>query len=241
MKKITISIAVLLILFISYKIVSTSSVEDGSFFKLTNSKEEKQITKSVKHIYNPDQPLSTKNHPHVIHKSDAATNPHLATVIEALDSGKYPERLSPQIAPKPFDYESWKKNTNNFRSTYLQTIEPSRIHFHKAKPGPKVKAIRSKSADKEDVKTGDTVELIAQAAPNSPVTWFVSSGGLFTESKLNTVTTLSDSNGIAKAHWYAAPGATEEVEISASSPFNASMASFFISISNQNSNLGEQK
>ncbi len=57
-------------------------------------------------------------------------NPQVKSVVEALKTGKHPERVSSLITPKPFDQAAYLADSN----AYLNVVEPGRI-WQVAQPG----------------------------------------------------------------------------------------------------------
>lgn len=57
-------------------------------------------------------------------RSGVADNPGLRSVLEA-QSGKHPERLSPLIAPPPFNRASYEANPQAFRKPSTSGVTPA--------------------------------------------------------------------------------------------------------------------
>ena len=162
--------------------------------------------------YKTDEPLL--KHRSTVQPVKGDTNPQTRSVMEALKSGKHPERLSVLIPPKePFDKAKFEADPEK----YLSVIEPGRC-FVCSQPGPNVPALKAASDLFVQTTLGATVKLKAQGAPLAPVTFTAMDLGAFEESKLSSVTVRADKDGVATATFVATPGAMNDVNILCGSP-----------------------
>ena len=153
--------------------------------------------------------------PYAISSDDP--DPRIQSVVEARKTGKYPERLSSSILPKAFDYQAWE-NDNQYREKYIYTIEPARWK-QLAEPSPDNQELQKTQLEKNELKTGDTLELSAIGLPHTPISFYSPNGGIFTESKFNSITVLADNSGAARVTWYAPPGTLGHAVVLAGSPY----------------------
>ncbi len=79
-------------------------------------------------------------------------NVHVASVVEAIETGKFPERLSPLVAPAPFDREAFQKDP----ASYLNIVEPGRV-WQVAQPGAGVPHIKMRTQYLSTIQQGETV------------------------------------------------------------------------------------
>ena len=149
-------------------------------------------------------------------------SPQARSVIEAVKAPtKFPERLTPGIAPKPFDAAAYKENP----TAYLAVAEPGRV-FQTKPLAATVPAIEAVSPYFQDVKVGGEIELAVKAAPGYPVTFTSMDSGRFKESGLVTVTVQADSAGMARVHFEGVPGTVLESNILAASPMSSGSVRF---------------
>lgn len=151
----------------------------------------------------------------------ADVSPQARSVAEALKTKKFPERLSPAIAPKPFDAAAYAANPK----AYLDVAEPGRV-FQGKPPGAGVPAIASISPYAQSVEQGKMVELSVKAAPGYPVTFTSMDLGRFKESGLVTVTVPADASGVATVHFEGVPGTILDSTVLASSPMTSGRVRF---------------
>ena len=149
-----------------------------------------------------------------------ADNAQVRSAIEALKSGKHPERLNPLIAPKPFDAVSYKADPK----AYLDVAEPGRV-FQSKPAGAGVARIEPVSPYFQEVKQGDSVEFAVKAAPGYPVTFTAFDCGAFGNG-LTTQTVEADAAGVARVKFLGMPGTVLECNILASSPVTSGQARF---------------
>lgn len=149
--------------------------------------------------------------------------PGAASVVEALRTGKHPERLSIAFKSTPFDPEAFAKDPE----AYLSVIEPGRV-FAVAQPGPTVPRLTALVAQRQEVVQGGQVELVVRTAPLAPVSFTSLDLGIFAENTLAAITVRADAEGIARAHLQARPGTVGEVSTLAGSPMAAGQIRFLL-------------
>ena len=150
-----------------------------------------------------------------------ADNPQVRSAFEALKQGaNHPERLSPFIAPKPFDAVAYKANPQ----AYLDVAEPGRV-FQSKPFAPGVAAIQPVSPYFQDVKQGESIELAVKVAPGAPVTFTSFDCGSF-DNGLTTRTVAADAAGVARVKFLGMPGTVLETNILAASPMTSGQVRF---------------
>ena len=150
-------------------------------------------------------------------------NANIDSVIEAHETGKFPERLSPLFKPKPFDAKAFKRDPQ----AYLDIVEPGRA-WQSAPPGDDVKSIGT-NRETHAVKAGESVRLYALAEASGPVTFTSTDLGAFSND-LASITVLANENGWAEANFNATVGTTGDVYISASSPLTSGRLRFRVRV-----------
>lgn len=151
-------------------------------------------------------------------------NPMVRSVAEAIETQKYPERLHPLIAPKPFDKNAYKLNPQ----AYLDIVEPGRV-FHPAPPGPGVPRLTTLSPLMIDVPQKETISLKVRGVPDAPVTFTSFDLGAF-QNQLTSITVAADSTGIAVARFTGTPGTVNAVNILAASPMSSGTLKFRVNV-----------
>lgn len=163
----------------------------------------------------------TAPHPFAIVPNDP--NPRARSVWEAHETGRFPERLTPLVAPKPFDPAAWAKDPQ----AYLDVVEPGRVD--QASTDPQAPPITVADAQRFHRVTSRTLTVLtARAQPLAPVSWATTRGGVFAESKAGAVTVRADADGLARVTYFASPVVTGETVILASSPMCAGQAEFIV-------------
>ena len=181
-------------------------------------------TAAEKDDYKTDEP--PMKHRSTIQPVKGDTNPQTRSVMEALKSGKHPERLSVLIPPKePFDKAAFEADPK----AYTDLVVPGRV-FQCSQPGPNVPALKAASDLFVQTTLGATVKLKAQGAPLAPVTFTAMDLGAFEESKLSSVTVRADKDGVATATFMATPGAMNDVNILCGSPLASGQVKFKVVI-----------
>jgi hypothetical protein len=115
------------------------------------------------------------------------------SVVEAVRTHTHPERLSPLIAPTPFDRAAWEANPQG----YLDVVEPGRCYRTAESPGPETPQLKPASSHLVHSAPGGKVHVMVMGAPNAPVTFTAFAGGEFAENGLNSISVKSDARGYA--------------------------------------------
>lgn len=151
-------------------------------------------------------------------------NPQVASVVEAIETGRHPERLSALIAPAAFDEAAFRANPE----AYLNVSEPGRV-FQTAQPGPGVPRLAALVSRVADAEQGQPVTLRVQAVPSAPVTFTSFDLGAF-ENRLTSITVRADAEGVAEAVFTGTPGTYNAVNILAASPMTAGQLKFLVNV-----------
>ncbi len=159
-------------------------------------------------------------------------NAQAASVLEALKTGQFPERLSPMIiSDKPFDKSAFEADPD----AYLSVIEPGRV-FVTMDPSPEVPALRVVGERFARIKPGESVKLSVQGTPNSPLTFTATDLGTFVENQLNCISVKADPQGYASVTFIATPGALNDCNILVGSPLSSGQAKFKVVIEGEPKN-----
>ena len=150
-------------------------------------------------------------------------NANVDSMIEAIETGKHPERLTPMVKPKPFN----KVAFFNDPQAYVDIVEPGRA-WQSAEPGDGVKTI---GTDREfyDVKFGESVRLKALAYPSGPVTFTSTDLGAF-DNDLSSITVIANEKGWAAANFTITAGTSGGVNVSAASPLTSGRLAFYVNV-----------
>ena len=155
----------------------------------------------------------------------ADLNPQVESVVEAIRTKQYPERLSVLMRPKKFDAVAYMKDPEK----YINTIEPGRV-FQPAQPGPGVPRIRPVSRFFHNViQGGPPAVLKVKVTPGSPVTFTSFDLGEF-QNRLTSITVKADKQGLAQTKFYGTSGTIADVNILAASPATAGQVKFIVNI-----------
>jgi hypothetical protein len=138
--------------------------------------------------------------------------PQVASVVEAVRTGKHPERLSIAIDPAPFDATAYARDPQ----AYLAVVEPARV-YQTAPAGPTAVPLRATVDHVIPVPALGSTELAVMAQPHAPVTFTVLDGGRMPNS-LASITVQADADGRASTTYTATPGTVDEVQILVGSP-----------------------
>ena len=178
----------------------------------------------------PSSPESTQptysgppSYGHVVPVAPDA-NPQVKSVVEARLSGKNPERLTPFLAPQPFDAKSYEADPEK----YLSVVEPGRV-FQTAQPGAKVPQLNPRGSLLRSMIQGDTVTLEVLAPAGAPVTFTSFDLGAF-ENKLTSMTVKADKRGLASVKFTATPGTIGNCSILAGCPVASGQVRFMMDI-----------
>jgi len=143
------------------------------------------------------------------------------SVMEAIDTGRFPERLQPSVAPAPFDPAAFQAAPQG----YLDVIEPGRV-FQTAPSAVGTRTLEMVGDGYLDAAPGHGAVLAVQGEPLAPVTFTaMNMGGTF-ENGLASVTVRSDASGHAMTTFTILPGAGDRVTIFAGSPLAMGQVKF---------------
>lgn len=134
------------------------------------------------------------------------------SVVEAVRSGKHPERLSLAIDPAPFDPAAYARDSQ----AYLAVVEPARV-YQTAPAGPDAVALRAAVDHTIRIPAHGSTPLTVIGVPGAPVSWTVLDGGQFANG-LASITVQADAEGKATTTYTATPGTVDEVQILVGSP-----------------------
>jgi hypothetical protein len=151
-------------------------------------------------------------------------NPNVRSVAEALDTGDFPERLTPLQSPRPFDQGAYLANPQ----AYLDVVEPGRV-WQSAQPGANVPRIESLSPRLSRIEQGQSVLLKAKTVPGAPVTFTSFDLGAF-DNQLTSITVRAGDDGIARATFSGTPGTYNDVNILAASPMTSGQLKFVVNV-----------
>ena len=154
-------------------------------------------------------------------------NPQAASVMQALQDGRHPERLSLMIPPKPFDPAAYARDPQ----AYLDVVEPGRV-FQSAQPAAGVPRLAPVGATAAQVHTGASTSLRVRTAPGAPVSWVALDLGSF-PNQLNAITVQADRDGVAEVAFTATPGASHTLQVLAGSPLASGQVRFVVDVLNQ--------
>jgi hypothetical protein len=152
-------------------------------------------------------------------------NPQAASVGQALHDRNHPERLSPIIAPQPFDRAAYHADP----AAYLNVVEPGRV-FQVAQPGPDVLRIQAVGPTLATIDQGGTVPLRVHALAGMPVTFTSFDLGRFAENQLTSISVAADDQGIAHVTFVGDSGTINEVNILAACPLTAGQVTYHINV-----------
>jgi hypothetical protein len=140
-------------------------------------------------------------------------NPQVASVVEAVRTGKYPERLSIAVDPKPFDPSKFAANPQE----YLNIVEPGRV-YQTAAAGPDAVPLIAADERAISVPVLGSTALSVRGKPNAPVSWTILDGGMFAHNHLASTTVMTNAEGVATVTYQATPGTIANVQILVGSP-----------------------
>lgn len=155
-------------------------------------------------------------------------NPQVAQVVDAIRSGKHPERISSMVVSKSFDPEAFAKDAENYSREYASIVEPGRV-FTPAQPGDSIPVLRVEGNRHHRVVQGESVRLAANATPFAPVTFTSNRLGQF-ENLLTSITVVADKEGKAVAVFTATSGTKNNVNVLAASPALSEQIRFTVSV-----------
>jgi hypothetical protein len=151
-------------------------------------------------------------------------NANLRSVAAAAKAGTNPERLTPLIAPEPFDAQRFAADPQ----AYLDLVEPGRA-FQSAAPGVDVPTLELVGEAIPTMVQGGSTELRVRGAPAAPVTFTSFSCGAFAN-HLTSITVRADASGAASTTFTAPPGTLNDVSILAGSPLASGQVNFCVTV-----------
>jgi hypothetical protein len=154
----------------------------------------------------------------------ADANPNVRSVVEAARSGTHPERLTPLIAPAPYDHQHFLANPRAF----LDIVEPARV-FQTAQPGEGVPQLDLVGDAVATIPQGGHTTLRVRTMPLAPATFTSFECGAFSN-RLTSITVRADAEGIASAELTAPPGTLNDVTILAGSPLASGQINFCVTV-----------
>ena len=174
------------------------------------------------------KPLVSKSegHPAIL---TGVEHPQVQQVVDALKTGKNPERYDSFIVKRTFDNSAFQKNPELYARSFAATVEPGRV-FATAQPGGDVPVIKPNSAMYHRVTQGEVVRLETISSSFAPVTFTSMDLGEFSN-RLSSITVVSDENGNATAEFVAASGTKDDVRILAASPVTTEQIRFTVNVS----------
>jgi hypothetical protein len=149
-------------------------------------------------------------------------NANVASVAEAARTGKHPERLSPLMAPKPFDPAAFAANPQ----AYLDVVEPGRV-FQSAEPGVDVPVLSPKGTASYEIPVGGSCTLAVMTKPGAPTTFTALDLGTFPNS-LTSITVQANAQGEASTVYSASGGVIADAQILAGSPGASGQVKFHV-------------
>ncbi len=170
----------------------------------------------------PGEPIGTTPGPRDGMK--AQTEANARAVREAVKTGKFPERLSALVKPKPFDREAFDRDPQG----YLDVVEPGRV-FQTVRGGPGVKTLDVVGSGRIEVDQEGSVTLRVRGEALAPVTFTSFHSGAF-ENGLTSITVRADGAGAAFVTYTATVGVIADVHIAAGSPMAAGQARFVVAV-----------
>jgi hypothetical protein len=152
-------------------------------------------------------------------------NPQKASVIEALQTGKNPERLSIVGKRETFNKEEYLKNP----SDYLNVSVPSRA-FDAAQPGDGIPRLTRVTPQFIETYQNEPVEIVVNGALSGfPVSILTTDGGKFVND-LSAMTVKADSSGTAVFYFTATEGVINDCRISVASPLSSGVVKFIVNV-----------
>lgn len=151
--------------------------------------------------------------------------PNVQSVMEAIKTKKYPERITPAIVPKAFDRKAFTNNVT-YKKKYMDTVEPGRV-WQALEPGKGVPKIERISPYYQEVTHGSKVQLKVKALAGKPVTFTSFDLGMF-GNQLTSQTVLSDSSGVATVEFHGMKGTIADTKILCSCPVTSGQLKFIV-------------
>jgi hypothetical protein len=142
----------------------------------------------------------------------ATVSPQAASVVEAVRTGKHPERLSPLVAPTPWDRAAFERDPD----AYLRIAEPGRA-LQAAPEGEGVPMLDRLSERVVDLPPGGETTIVVRTEAGMPCSALSTDLGRFGNG-LPYETVRADGVGEARFTFTATPGTVGEVNIQIASP-----------------------
>jgi hypothetical protein len=156
---------------------------------------------------------------------EAQAEANARSVVEAAQTGRFPERLSALVPARPFDKTAWEADPQ----AYLNVVEPGRV-WQSAEGAEGVKTLAAVGVAYKEVAPGGSVVLEVTGEAGAPVTFTSFDMGAF-ENKLATITVRAGADGVARAVFTATEGTVEGVNIAVGSPMAVGQAKFLVQVS----------
>lgn len=173
-----------------------------------------ELAKIINKGYGLTKPIENLDHPQV------------KSVIEALKTKKFPERLSVAVKPNPFDHSRYTTD-KDFRQQYLDTCEPGRCH-QSLEPGEGVKKIQRTAPFMHEITQGEkTILSVSTGISGAPVTFTSLDLGQMGNG-LTSQTVECDENGNAQVEFFGVSGAAGDAVVLSSSPMTSGQIKFQI-------------
>lgn len=151
-------------------------------------------------------------------------NANLRSVVDAARTGSHPERLTPLIAPVPYDHQRFLADP----AAYLAVVEPGRV-YQSAEPGEQVPQLDLLGDAVATIPQGGRTTLRVRTVPLAPTTFTSFECGAFAN-HLTSITVQADAEGIASAVFTAPPGTLNDVTILAGSPLASGQVNFCVTV-----------
>lgn len=158
------------------------------------------------------------------HDKKVRADANARSVVEAAQTGRFPERLSALVPPKPFDINAFEADPQ----AYLDVVEPGRA-FQSADGAVGVKALEAVGVAYQEVDPGGSVKLRVTGEAGAPVTFTSFDMGAF-ENGLASITVLADASGEAEVTFTATAGTIETVKILAGSPLAVGQVKLMVQV-----------
>jgi hypothetical protein len=146
------------------------------------------------------------------------------SLVEAVQSGTHPERLSLLLAPAPFDLASYLHDP----AAYLNIIEPGRA-LQPADPAPGVPSLDVVGPDLVTIAELGTTTLAVRTVPRGPVSFASLDMGAFANGQ-SAITVQADDQGIARTTYTATRGTIAQSRIAVASPVASGTRGYRINI-----------
>jgi hypothetical protein len=128
--------------------------------------------------------------------------------------------------PEPFDANLYSSNVD-YRADYLAGVEPGRV-YQSAEGATGVPQLRPTGSRQLAATGGGQVTLTVVSAANSPVSFYCTGAGSFTQNSKNAITVQSDAQGQASVT-FSAPS-TGRIPILVASPLATGQVRFLIQV-----------